>query len=263
MSITINSIETPLTLDDFTSEVEIFMSTKARDIPTKLNTIASDLKIYSNAKVDTMQAYINETIVPHLNTELTKMENDYNTQKTNIANQQSTFNSDITNQQNTFETAISNQQDDFEVTVNNTITNLTTQQNDFETDITAQQNSFETAINNQQSTYQNTVTSSQTNFENHITSSIGQYTGASAGYTVAQMNNFFMTSAISSESYVTDGDGKIVSITEGYKTTSNITYADNGSITGYTETIVVDSIPYTRSFEIAKDTSNKIIITVV
>lgn len=122
MAVTLNPVGSALVLDTFDSNVELFLSSKAKDIPSKLNAVANDMKAHLNTEIDDVTTYVNEVVVPHLNTEMDKVEADFNTTQTSLNNQQATFETDMTNQQNTFETAFTD--------------SITAQQADYETNLT-------------------------------------------------------------------------------------------------------------------------------
>lgn len=220
--VTVTELTTEITLTDFTSQVEIYKSTKAKDIPTKLNVMAADLKAHTNTKVNTIQSFFNGTVVPHINTELTKIGDDHNTLVTNISNQQSTFETNITNQQNTFET------------------NRVATETAFTDSITTQQNAY----------------------ESDLTNNIGNYIGSGAGYNVAQVNSFQFSGPgsvtydaqgrvteavegpITTSNIVYNVSGKLMSFTETitiagvpYTKTFEVGYDTKGNITGTTEIV--------------------------
>lgn len=268
MAVTINTIAdmgaiadtsvSDLTVDDFSTNVEVYSSTKAKEIPTKLNAMAADLKTYLNDTMKTPEVthlndgitsivahvnqfvtdvttYINSTVVSDMNTAMSDVETDHNDYQTNLTNQQNTFESGITAQQNTFEG------------------NITTQQTDYETAITTQQTDYETAITNQQTT-----------FETDIATNLGNYLDAGgSAYSPGQVNSLVFTGVISAGDYQFDANGRIVSLTEGPKTTSNITYDAEGAITGFTETILIDGASYSKSFTISDDGNGNVVITEV
>ena len=231
MAITINDMNTMTPLTDYTTNVLIFRSTKAKDIPGKLDAVANDIKTHFNTVMGEATTYINETTVPHINTAMATVEADHNTFITNISNQQGSYETTITNQQNTFEA-----------------------------DRISTETTFTNSITSQQSVFENTLQDQQDNYETDTTINLGNYTGSGAAYTVSQSNSFVF-SGPSSVTYAQDGE-TVVGYTEGPVTVSNIIYDNRDNLIELTETILVDSIPYTKTFTANYDNKGNFISTV-
>ena len=86
MSITATTLTTTLDLTEFTTDVEIFTSTKARDIPSKIDAIAVDLKENVNINNAAMVDYMNNDVLSHVNSEMELITTDYNTIMNNMIN---------------------------------------------------------------------------------------------------------------------------------------------------------------------------------
>jgi len=209
MAITITDMNTMTPLTDYTTNVLIFRSTKAKDIPGKLDAIANDIKTHFNTVMGESTTYMNNVIVPHINDSMATVEADHNTLVTNINNNQATFQTTMTNQQNDFEATIQNQQNDY---------------------------------------------------ESDLTNNIGNYTGNGAAYTVSQTNSF-MFSGPSEVTYASDGE-TVIGYTDGPLTVTNIVYDNFDNLVELTETILVDSIPYTKTFTANYDNKGNFISTV-
>lgn len=61
--VTAQPLETEIVLTQYPANVEIFTSTKAKDIPGKIDAIATDLKDNVNINTTTLLDYVNNTIV--------------------------------------------------------------------------------------------------------------------------------------------------------------------------------------------------------
>jgi len=220
-------LETEIVLTQYTTNVEIFTSTKAKDIPEKIDAIAVDLKNNINTNTTSVLEYINNTVVPHINSELSTITDDHNTITSNLITQQDTFE-----------------------------TNITTQQTNFEQSINTQQGTFETNITTQQNTYQTSITNQQDDFENEMTGNIANYISTQGvGYTVEQTNSFMFTGPATASFNI---NGEIDSYTSDNVTISNIQYNDDSNIISFTETVGIDGQLTTKTFNISYDSNGNL-----
>lgn len=117
MAVIANTLSTKVELTTYSSAVDIFASTKAKDIPDKLNAIATSLKTNVNTNTTAVLNYVNNVVVPHINTELSKITDGYNTTASTLTTKQNTFETTISDKQTTFETSQKNRQTSFENTM--------------------------------------------------------------------------------------------------------------------------------------------------
>jgi hypothetical protein len=92
-----------IVVNDFTANVGIFTNTLAREIPTKLDSIANDFKTHINDNfadvvvgdvntfIDSLEQYLNETVVVAINTAIESMRTDGTKFAADIAKEQTEF----------------------------------------------------------------------------------------------------------------------------------------------------------------------------
>jgi len=113
-----------LELVPYTTNVKIFKSTPAVELPTKLNAVADDFKTWNNNEIGTKgQSYLNTSVTSltdYINTSMGTVVDFINNV---VVDNQNTFETNITDQQNTFETNITDQQNTFETNITTNIGN--------------------------------------------------------------------------------------------------------------------------------------------
>lgn len=106
MAITQLSPLPALSIDAYASNVAIFRSTRAVDVPDKLNAIGNDFKSWLNNNVmDATTDYINQsmtTIVNYVNTSMSGIDDDLTDYKDNLNSEWSTYKDDLTGEWSTF-----------------------------------------------------------------------------------------------------------------------------------------------------------------
>lgn len=92
MPLTIPAIPDTAPFATFDEDIDIFNSSKARDIPAKLKAITEALKVHINALwLVTATGFVNDTVVANLNTALADIEAFNNTLETQINDQLAEF----------------------------------------------------------------------------------------------------------------------------------------------------------------------------
>ena len=181
---------TELVLKDYIKNVKIFKSTKAIDIPDKINAIVDDFKDYNIEELHTKgKNYLNNSIkslVEH---------------------------------------------------TNNSIKTITGYVNDV---IITNQNDFTKQISKDYDT-----------FTNEMKNNIGNYLiNQNGAYTISQSNQLIFSG---DTNYNYDNEGRITYLKNGNIQQHDITYNEEDNIKAYKETITIDNIQYTKSFEVTYD----------
>jgi hypothetical protein len=84
-------------------------------------------------------------------------------------------------------------------------------------------------------------------FKQEILDEVGGYVNATA-YSVENSNKFEFSGETSNDTY--DSHGRILSATQGVKSITNIVYGPRSRIISYTETLIIDSISYTKNYTV-------------
>lgn len=231
MSITLSSVAqlpyiegleiTPAAIPEYTTNVQIFRNTRAVEIPDRLNAVAQDLKDFSNA--------VAEDETNHVNTSFEAL-TEYVSET--MAGVRTHVNTEV-------------------------VAKVNTMLDKVETD----QNSFQTSITNQQTTYESAETAARLAFQNSVTDNLGHYVNDTDGivYSTDQVNSLHFSGTFDAGGITRDSDGRIASISTESKTTTEIVYNDNGQLSEWKETLIVDGASYSKKFKATYSTFGEII----
>jgi YD repeat-containing protein len=236
------------TVTSFTDNTEIFSATLAKEIPAKLNAIATAFKTHVNTElmadavahdnaavasmvshinsfVTSITSYMNATVIDHLNTALAT-----------IATDQSTYKSNVATQQNTAETTYQTNYDTFIASVNTNFSTLS--------DTNASVFAAQTATLN-------------TGFDD-LQVNLANYVGVHTTYSKAEIDNTIFTGSVPSTDISYDGEGRIVSVKSEGKLVWNITYDSDGYLESFKEDVELGGIIQRKNYVVTTDATGQI-----
>ena len=236
------------TVTSFTDNTEIFSATLAKEIPAKLNAIATAFKTHVNTElmadavahdnaavtsmvghinsfVTSITSYMNATVIDHLNTALAT-----------IATDQSTYKSNVAIQQNTAETTFQTNYDTFTASVN---TNFSTLAATNVTDFAAQTATLNTGFSDLQV-------------------NLANYVGVHTTYSKAEIDNTIFTGSVPSTDISYDSEGRIVSVKSEGKLVWNITYDSDGYLESFKEDVELGGIIQRKNYVVTTDATGQI-----
>jgi len=225
------------TVTSFTDNTEIFSATLAKEIPAKLNAIATAFKTHVNTElmadavahdnaavtsmvghinsfVTSITSYMNATVIDHLNTALAT-----------IATDQSTYKSNVASQQNAYETS-------YDARFNTLSTGITT-------DFAAQTATLNTGFDDLQV-------------------NLANYVGTHTTYSKAEIDNTIFTGSVPSTDISYDSEGRIVSVKSEGKLVWNITYDSDGYLESFKEDVELGGIIQRKNYVVTTDATGQI-----